>query len=128
MSAAGKAKAKASASASGGKRGAPPKDPADAPLPSDKRRRERGGMDDSDHEFDRCLAPLLPPSASLLFFSLWGFGAARARGSFESESRGDEARGFRDSASGLDANFAPSLLVFPLVLGEGGFRVSNNNN
>jgi hypothetical protein len=72
MSAAGKAKAKASASASGGKRGAPPKDPADAPLPSDKRRRERGGMDDSDHEFDRCLAPLLTPSASLLFFPFGG--------------------------------------------------------
>jgi hypothetical protein len=120
MSAAGKAKAKASASASasGGKRGAPPKDPADAPLLSDKRRRERGGMDDSDHEFDRCLAPLLPSRRHPL---------VRARGSFESESRGDEARGFRDSASGLDANFAPSLLVFPLVLGEGGFRVSNNN-
>ncbi|PUZ36175.1 hypothetical protein GQ55_9G017800 [Panicum hallii var. hallii] len=44
--------AKAKAKASGGKRGAAAKDPADAPLHSDKRRRERGGMDDSDHEFD----------------------------------------------------------------------------
>ncbi|EER90561.1 hypothetical protein BDA96_01G021500 [Sorghum bicolor] len=47
MSAAAKAKAKAS----GGKRAAASKDPAEA-LVSDKRRRERGGMDDSDHEFD----------------------------------------------------------------------------
>ncbi|KAF8757449.1 hypothetical protein HU200_010969 [Digitaria exilis] len=47
MSAAGNAKAKPS----GGKRGAAPKDPADTLLP-DKRRRERGGMDDSDNEFD----------------------------------------------------------------------------
>ncbi|CAN6286243.1 unnamed protein product [Urochloa humidicola] len=48
MSAAGKTKAKAS----GGKRGTAAKDPADAPLLSDKRRRERGSMDDSDNEFD----------------------------------------------------------------------------
>ncbi|CAD6207566.1 unnamed protein product [Miscanthus lutarioriparius] len=47
MSAAAKAKAKAS----GGKRAAAAKDPAEA-LVSDKRRRERDGMDDSDHEFD----------------------------------------------------------------------------
>ncbi|KAF8779176.1 hypothetical protein HU200_002852 [Digitaria exilis] len=48
MSAAGKANAKAS----GGKRGVAAKDPVDAPLFSDKRRRERVGMGDSDHEFD----------------------------------------------------------------------------
>ncbi|CAD6215353.1 unnamed protein product [Miscanthus lutarioriparius] len=41
----------AAAKASGGKRAAAAKDPAEA-LVSDKRRRARGGMDDSDHEFD----------------------------------------------------------------------------
>ena len=90
MSAAGKAKAKAG----GGKRGAPAKDPADAPLLSDKRRRERGGMDDSDHEFDRCLACLLPlPLPTPLAFANWprcfGFGAVPAR---DPSNRGDEAR------------------------------------
>jgi len=92
MSAAGKAKAKAS----GGKRGAVAKDPADAPLLSDKRRRERGGMDDSDHEFDRsaCLLPLLsppgPPRLSCSLISLAVLDSARSLR--ENSNRGDEAR------------------------------------
>ena len=70
----------AAAKASGGKRAAAAKDPAEV-LVSDKRRRERDGMDDSDHEFDRCLAlpaphPSSPPLSPLAFrVRCFGFAA-----------------------------------------------------
>jgi hypothetical protein len=60
---AAKAKGKA---AGGGKRGGAANDPADALL-SDKRRR---GMDDSDHELDRCPPDLPYQSRSCSPFGL----------------------------------------------------------
>jgi hypothetical protein len=86
MSAAAKAKAKAS----GGKRAAAAKDPAEA-LVSDKRRRERGGMDDSDHEFDRCLALPAPHPSPIVFAAL---DSPRSGSEAVGSNRGGEARVF----------------------------------
>jgi hypothetical protein len=92
--------AKAKAKASGGKRAAAAKDPAEAVV-SDKRRRERGGMDDSDHEFDRCLACFSLPTP----FVFAAFDSPRSVSEAVGSNRGDEGRVFVRNCTSVRREF-----------------------